>query len=41
MDVHFEWDPDKDFENLAKHGVSFIDAQAAAPMTVSVDASAM
>jgi hypothetical protein len=27
--VQFEWDPDKDSENFAKHGVSFFEAQAA------------
>ncbi len=27
--VRFEWDPDKDLENFAKHGVSFVQAQAA------------
>lgn len=30
MDVaRFEWDPDKDSENISKHGVSFVDAQRA------------
>jgi uncharacterized DUF497 family protein len=30
MDVtRFEWDPAKDFENVAKHGVSFFEAQLA------------
>jgi uncharacterized protein len=30
MDViRFEWDSAKDFENLAKHGVAFFEAQAA------------
>ena len=27
--VGFEWDSAKDLENLAKHGVSFVEAQAA------------
>ena len=27
--VRFEWDPDKDSENISKHGVSFADAQLA------------
>ena len=27
--VRFEWDPDKDSENYAKHGVSFTEAQVA------------
>lgn len=27
--VTFEWDPDKDLENVAKHGVSFLKAQRA------------
>ncbi len=27
--LRFEWDPDKDPENFAKHGVSFVQAQAA------------
>jgi uncharacterized protein len=27
--VRFEWDPAKDFENFAKHGISFFEAQAA------------
>jgi uncharacterized protein len=27
--VRFEWNPAKDFENFAKHGVSFFEAQAA------------
>ncbi len=27
--VRFEWDPGKDFENFAKHGVSFFEAQLA------------
>lgn len=27
--LRFEWDPDKDLENFAKHGVSFLEAQAA------------
>lgn len=27
--VRFEWDAAKDFENFAKHGVSFFEAQAA------------
>ena len=27
--VRFEWDPDKDSENISKHGVSFFEAQAA------------
>ena len=25
----FEWDPEKDFENRLKHGVSFVEAQYA------------
>lgn len=29
MDAAFEWDPDKDAENQAKHGVSFSQAQLA------------
>jgi hypothetical protein len=30
MDVtRFEWDPAKDFENFARHGVSFSEAQVA------------
>jgi len=29
MDASFEWDPDKDAENQRKHGVSFVQAQAA------------
>lgn len=27
--VQFEWDPVKEFENVARHGVSFFEAQAA------------
>jgi len=27
--VQFEWDPAKEFENVAKHGVSFLEAQQA------------
>jgi uncharacterized DUF497 family protein len=27
--IRFEWDSAKDFENFAKHGVSFFEAQAA------------
>ena len=27
--VSFEWDPEKDSENLAKHDVSFLEAQGA------------
>jgi uncharacterized DUF497 family protein len=27
--TRFEWDPAKDLENLAKHGVSFLEAQRA------------
>ncbi len=27
--VRFEWDPAKDFENVTKHGVSFLEAQFA------------
>ena len=27
--MQFEWDPEKDFENQRKHGVSFTDAQEA------------
>ena len=29
MGASFEWDPDKDAENQRKHGVSFLEAQAA------------
>jgi uncharacterized protein len=29
MGASFEWDPDKDAENQLKHGVSFLEAQAA------------
>lgn len=29
MEADFEWDPDKDAENQAKHGVSFKQAQQA------------
>lgn len=29
MEADFEWDPDKDAENQAKHGVSFRQAQQA------------
>ena len=29
MGASFEWDPDKDAENRRKHGVAFVDAQAA------------
>ena len=28
MTIRFDWDPDKDAENLRKHGVSFVEAQA-------------
>jgi uncharacterized protein len=27
--IQFEWDPAKDVENIAKHGVSFLEAQRA------------
>jgi uncharacterized DUF497 family protein len=29
MSASFEWDPGKDAENQRKHGVSFVEAQAA------------
>ncbi len=29
MNASFEWDPGKDAENQRKHGVSFVEAQAA------------
>lgn len=29
MGARFEWDPGKDAENQRKHGVSFVEAQAA------------
>lgn len=29
MTTRFDWDPDKDAENLRKHGVSFAEAQEA------------
>jgi uncharacterized DUF497 family protein len=29
MGARFEWDPDKDAENQRKHGISFLEAQAA------------
>lgn len=30
MDIpHFEWDPEKEIQNIAKHGVSFREAQEA------------
>lgn len=29
MKASFEWDPDKELENISKHGVAFAEAQLA------------
>ena len=37
--MQFEWDPDKDLENQAKHGVSFDEASAVFgdPFAITID----
>jgi uncharacterized DUF497 family protein len=37
--VEFEWDPEKETLNLAKHGVSFLEAQSASPDPLRVIAA--
>jgi len=38
MDFSFEWDPDKAFRNLAKHGVTFDEASTAFLDPLSLEA---
>jgi uncharacterized DUF497 family protein len=39
LQVEFEWDPEKETLNLAKHGVSFLEAQSASPDPLRVIAA--